>query len=415
MSATNAIVNAAVNAPVATPATDWAYPDQGGTRDLRIDLMRGLVFVLLFTSHFEFMSAFMLVGWERIGVVSSAETFILLAGVVTGMVFGKKLIVGGFAACTEPLMARAMQLYKVYVVLILSIGLLRLLPWVDATVVTTFHNPYTGVTYPLYPSIESGLLYLLRQALLLRCGPHQFQVIGLYVVLFMLTPFIFWMIGKGRTRQLLTISWILYLISLGTPESTPGTAEIRLTGAQFEYGFPLVVWQLIFVHGVVIGYFKKPIVAWFAGPGRPIVWLSIAMSFVFMLFTLNHPLPLLPSWSTLSFVPPDTFNSLFNDYFLKYRLGPGRLLNEAVLCIAGYALLTRFWQPIHKAIGWFFIPLGQASLYVFIVHIYLLLLVSNTPLPGFDDYWVNTGIHAGALLLTWLMIRTQFLFRWIPR
>jgi len=69
----------------------WRYTDTGATRDLRIDFMRGLVFVLLFATHFRYQSWFALVAWERIGVVSSAETFIILAGVVTGAVYGKKL------------------------------------------------------------------------------------------------------------------------------------------------------------------------------------------------------------------------------------------------------------------------------------------------------------------------------------
>jgi hypothetical protein len=235
------------------------------------------------------------------------------------------------------------------------------------------------------------------------------------VALFMLTPLVFWMISKGRTQLLLAVSWTLYLINLGALESAPGTAEIRLTGASFEYAFPLLAWQLIFIHGVVAGYFKKQLVAWFSGPGKPLVWLSILLSLAFMVFTLNHPLPQLPAWSTLSFIPPDLFGRLFQDYFLKYKLGPGRLLNEAVLCIAAYAAMTRYWLPFEKVLGWFFIPLGQASLYVFFVHVYLLLLVSNTPLPGYQNYWINTGIHAGALLLTWLMVKTEFLFRWIPR
>lgn len=54
------------------------------------------------------------------------------------------------------------------------------------------------------------------------------------------------------------------------------------------------------------------------------------------------------------------------------------------------------------------------KLYVFFIHIYL-LLISNTPLPGYEDYGINTGIHAGALAVTWVMVKTEFVFRWNPR
>ncbi len=399
----------------AAVSTSWAYPDTGATRDLRLDFMRGFVFLLLFTSHFDYYSLFVFIGWERIGVVSSAETFIALAGVVTGLVFGKKLQRDGLAACTPPLISRAAQIYRINVFVILSIGALRLVPWIDTTAVTTFHDPYSGVTYQLYPPAQAGLLYLARQALLLQCGPHQFQVMGLYAVLFMVTPLVFRMIQARQTSLLLTLSWIIYFVNLTTPESMPGTAELRPTGAQFEYAFPLLAWQLIFIHGIVIGYYKKQIVAYLSGPGLPWIWLAAAMSILLMLFTLNHPLQQMPDWAVLSIIPPDTFERLFHNYFLKYKLGPGRVLNEVVLLIVVYAVLTRAWRPLDKALGWFFIPIGQASLYVFFVHIYLILIISNTSLPGYGNFWINTGIVGGSLLLTWWLIRREFLFRWIPR
>ena len=100
--------------------------------------------------------------------------------------------------------------------------------------------------------------------------------------------------------------------------------------------------------------------------------------------------------------------------FLKYSLGPGRLLNNFMLMVSVYALLTVAWKPIHQMLGWLFIPLGQESMYVFFVHIYLILLIANTTLPQLNSVWVNTAIHLGMLLLCWLMVKKKFLFRWIP-
>ena len=55
-------------------AQSWSYVDTGSTRDLRLDFMRGIVIPLLFASHFEYFSALMYVGWERIGIVSNCYT-----------------------------------------------------------------------------------------------------------------------------------------------------------------------------------------------------------------------------------------------------------------------------------------------------------------------------------------------------
>jgi hypothetical protein len=397
--------------------TTWAYPIADATRDLRLDFMRGFVIPLLIVAHFDYFSLFMYIGWERIGVVSTAEIFVMLSGIVIGMVYGKKLKKDGFGACFSTLLSRASQLYRVNVFIILAIGLLRYVPFLDTTAVVSFHDPYRGIDYPLYPSLNDGFFRLLSQALLLRCGPHQFQIIGLYVALFVLvTPLAFLMIEKKQTKLLLGLSWVLYWINFGTPDSQPATAEIRLTGAQFEYAFPLIAWQLIYVHGLVAGYYKKELFAFFSSmQGKLLIYFSIVMSLIFIIFTMNHPIDEFPDWSKFSFISPETFNNLYFNYFQKYKLGPGRLFNAVVLFITIYALLTRFWYPFERAFGWFLIPLGQASLYVFFIHVFILLLVSNTPLPGYHNFWINTGIHASVYALIWIMVTKRFLFRWIPQ
>ncbi|WP_151638688.1 OpgC domain-containing protein [Noviherbaspirillum aerium] len=393
----------------------WRYIETGATRDLRIDFMRGLVFVLLFTTHFRYQSWFALVAWERIGVVSSAETFIILAGVVTGAVYGKKLKSEGLGPCSIKLFQRAWTLYKLAIIVAGSVALLRLVPGLDTSALTSFIDPVSGHRHELYPPVENSALTFF-EVLLLKAVPDQFQVVGLYVVLFLLTPLIFSAIHRGRTGSLLVLSWAVYLINYLALESEPGTAALPVTGAQFEYAFPLLAWQLIFVHGIVAGYHKQRILQFFrTGAGQALLATCVVLSILFAAFSLNHPLDTLPDWAVASFIPPDIFMRWYQAFFLKYNLGPGRLLNNLVLLISVFALLTAAWRPIKRWLGWLFIPFGQESMYVFFVHIYLILLISNTPLPGMQNVWINTAIHAGMLLTCWAMVKTRFLFRWIPR
>ena len=396
-------------------AQSWTYVDTGSTRDLRLDFMRGIVIPLLFASHFEYFSALMYVGWERVGVVSTAEIFVILAGIVVGMVFGKRLRSDGLAASMPALMDRSVKLYRTNVVLILIIAAIRFIPEIDSTIITTFHSPFSGKTYPLFPAMESGVFNLLSQAFLLRIGPHQFQIIGMYVAMFILvTPFVFFMISRQRLGLLLGLSWVIYLINFGANEPNAGSPAFRPTGAQFEYAFPILAWQLIYVHGVVVGYYKKEILEFFAtAKGKLVMYLSFVLTAAFFFLTWNNPMQ---EFSSISFsmISPETFHSIYGQYFQKYKLGPGRLLNVTVLLITMYAILTRFWLPISKALGWFFIPLGQASLYVFYIHIFFLLILANTPLPAMKDFWINTMIHASLLLLTWAMVKSKFMFKIIP-
>ncbi|MFZ1343409.1 OpgC domain-containing protein [Thiothrix eikelboomii] len=389
----------------------WAYPETGATRDLRLDLMRGFVVPLLFASHFEFFSLLMFIGWERLGVVSTAEIFVILSGIVVGMVYGKKVKREGLPVVMPDLIKRSVDLYRISVIMILIVAAIRYLPWINSTVITTFYDAANNQTYQLYPEAGTKLSTILSKALLLQIGPHQFQVIGLYVVMFILiTPLVFFMLTKQRVVLLLAISWVIYAIHYGAPRQS-----LRPTGAQFEYAFPIMAWQLIYVHGMVVGYYKQEVLAFFkTSLGKALLWVSILLALCFLFFTWNHPLPHIPQWISLNLIAPETFHHLNSEYFSKSQLGVGRLLNVVVLFISMYALLTVCWQPINKALGWLLIPLGQASLYVFFIHIFLLLAIMNTPLPAYNNFWINTAIHASLLAVVWLMVKKEFLFRWIP-
>lgn len=80
-----------------------------------------------------------------------------------------------------------------------------------------------------------------------------------------------------------------------------------------------------------------------------------------------------------------------------------------------YAVLTVAWKPINAVMGWLWIPLGQASLYVFIVHVFFVLAVAN--IPGLDrqSFWQGTLIHTAVIAVIYLMVRKRFLFSVIPR
>ena len=65
------------------------------------------------------------------------------------------------------------------------------------------------------------------------------------------------MISRKRVALLLGISWTIYLINFGANEPNAGSPAFRPTGAQFEYAFPILAWQMIYVHGVCLSrYFE---------------------------------------------------------------------------------------------------------------------------------------------------------------
>ncbi len=377
--------------------------------------MRGVVLFILIVVHIDIFSVYNLLVWERIGVISGAEGFVILSGMVLGMVHRKKIDTKGWHHSSAILFKRAFQIYRVNLTLILLVALIGLIYFIDSSSINSFTNHYAEKTYPLMPGASAPIQNWVNRILLLRVGPHQTQVLGLYVVLLLLTPFALWLLYKKKYSVLLSISWILYFYNWDIPT--------RLTQTQFEYAFPSLAWQLIFFHALAFGYFKNEISNYLSGYKKNAILIVSSILFLaFMFFTFNNPNPSLPDWYKLSFISPDTFNEIYTKYFRKNSLGILRLLNYTVALIVTFSLLSYFWKPIEKYLGWFFIPFGQATLYVFILHLFMCLLINNIPMykdlsPSFfsGNIWLNTFAHTIILLTLWIMVKKQVWFKWIPR
>jgi hypothetical protein len=393
---------------IANRSLNWSYPDID-KRDLRLDFMRGLIMIYLVIVHMEYFSLFSLLAWERLGIVSSAEGFVLLSGLVVGLVYGRRAINEGLLPAAKRLWQRAFKLYKVNLFVILSIALLGLLPFVNVYDITHWWVPGDrSHAYYLYPPDTAPWWEWLWKALTLQIGPHQYQIIGLYVVLLSLAPLALFLLLRGYWSLVLLISWSLYIANL--------FLVVRLTPTKFELGFPLLTWQLLFFNGLLIGFYRDQVLDWLvAYNNRWVGWMAGLLCLGFMFLGFNNPHPMFWPWETLSFIPSETFQSIYGFWFNKTILGPGRLLNNAALFITMYILLNRYWFGFNSAFGWLLIPLGQSSLYVFTVHIYIILLVINLPMQIIDSFVWSTIIHGGSLLLIWIMVKRQALFNWIPR
>ncbi|MTW21900.1 OpgC domain-containing protein [Allochromatium palmeri] len=385
-----------------------AYPTSDNGRDLRIDLLRGLIMVYLIVVHFELASALSLFAWDRLAFVSSAEGFVFLSGVVVGMVYRRRLERDGLAAASRLLWQRAWQLYRVNLFVIASIALLGLVPAVNVFEFTHWTSPWSGESFPLYPPAETAWWDYLLRILLLRIGPHQFQVIGLYVILMAGAPLALYLLGRRLAWVVLLLSWGVYALNHFLP--------LNPTGARYEYAFPTLTWQLLFFNGMLIGYHRDRTLEFLAGPkSRWLVYLCGVLLAGFLFLANNNPHPLFWPWGQLSVIDPQTFGELYQTWFMKTPLGLGRLLNDVAAFIVVYHLLSRYWSWVDRAVGWLLIPLGQNSLYVFILHVYVLLILYNTPWPGLDLFWVNTLLHIGVIASIWLMVKRRFLFSVVPR
>lgn len=397
-------------------ATAWSYADPS-KRDSRVDLLRGLAIVFVVVNHLGMTSLFQLLTQEAIGFVSGAELFVLFSGLVVGMVYGPRAR-EDFGTVVDLTSRRAGKLYVTALVVLVGVFLASLLPFFRTEALTTFVDQGTGGaghggagrTYDLYAGMESLFQFpmppqVLPAILLLQFGPWQFNVMGLYVVLLLLSPLILAALSRGKAAWVLAGSLAVYAVGTVT--------RFRLLPSQFEDSFPLLVWQVLFVIGLVAGYHRRKIVDWLAAR----TWLVAACTAVALFLTfLSWGNPYLANGFDvrLALIPDTAYRTMYDAFFARTYLAPGRLLNVLVLVVAAYAFLSAYWKPVERALGWFLIPLGRATLYVFIMHVVLIAVVANIPSLQQENILLNTAAYAVILGLLWTMVRTKFLFRIIP-
>jgi hypothetical protein len=394
----------------------WGYADPS-KRDSRVDLLRGLAIVFVVVNHLGMTSLFQLMTQEAVGFVSGAELFVLFSGLVVGMVYGPR-VKSDFGTVVDLTSRRAGKLYLTALVVLLGIFLISLVPFFQTDSLTTFTDQGTGGagqesagrTYNLYAGMEALFQFpvapqLLPAILLLQFGPWQFNVMGLYVILLLASPLILAALNRGKAWWVLAATLAIYAV--GT------TTRFRLLPSQFEDSFPLLVWQVLFVIGLVAGFHRRKIVTWLST--HPwVVAACTACAFALMFLSWGNPYLANGFDLRLAIIPDGLYRTMYESFFTRTYLAPGRLLNVLVLVVAAYAFLTAYWKPVERSLGWFLIPLGQATLYVFVLHVLLIAVVANIPALRQGDVLINTAAYAVILGLLWVMVRKRFLFRIIP-
>jgi hypothetical protein len=356
----------------------WQYAVDG-RRDIRIDWLRGLAMTCVIINHSKISSWLSWFSYERFWVVTAAEVFVVLSGVVLGNVYGRKLVHSGWLSVVRGLGRRALTLYAAFIAVTLSVVVLSVLG-IDVSSLISQDERSTQLIGHLQPAMSPATW---DDVALMRYGPWAFQIIGLYVWLVAAAvPCLITLHFRGW-RPLLALSWGLYLWYCVAPHA--------LTNAQFETTFPILVWQLLFVHGVVIGYYRERITVFVSRCPRIVPVVVSAAAAGFVVLALCNPWADGPSWLHWSVVSPERFTDLYFKYFTLTDLRVGRLLNLAVALPVGYVLLSRCWTIAHP-FGSVFVTLGRQSLGAFVLHVYGILLIAHVPALS-DDLWMNTLVQ----------------------
>jgi hypothetical protein len=368
----------------------WQYdPDRYGKRDLRIDFLRGVAIVSMVVNHLECRSYFNNITQGHI-YASSAEGFVFLSGFVLGFVTLQRINKIGLNSAMQKLLERAKVLYFTSFILIAGLGLLS--------------SVAPGMTRPSFDRSPGEWWQILLAAATLHLAPPIVDILQLYVLCLLASPAIFWLLRRGLLLPLLTASWTLWWIQ----QVHPYSFSLQPLDRAHPY-FVFSTWQILYVHGVAAGYHKDKLAkTWKRLPKIPV--LCGMMAIVIAALVAAHFDLQLGTW-------PEKVQ----DRALWLRLtdrsinGPIRLVTLLGLFSLMFMAVDRFWVPLDKTLGKLLIPLGQNSLYVYIIHVPLTLIWFMIPGLIQGSTWLVSLVQAIAIGLCWWLVKMEVLFKVIPR
>jgi hypothetical protein len=341
------------------------------TRDLRLDLFRGLANWAMFLGHV-FSTVLAWFSFRNYGFSDGADLFVFISGYTSALVFTRRMLERGFVFGATRLLRRVWQIYVAHVLLfVFYLASVHLLSH-------EFNAPDFIDRFNVAPLLNAPV-ETLTQGLLLRYKPVNLDVLPLYVVLMGVFPPVLWLMLRYRNRVML------------------GSILVYLAARQFGWNLPSYpsgvwyfnpfTWQLLFMLGAWLALGGADTLH-FLVRSRLVFWFGVIYLVFAAVMTLSGQLPELQS--LMPRVLFEAFNP--ND---KTNLAPYRFLHLAILIILGARLIpidapglrAAIWRPLVKC--------GQQSLEVFCVGIYLAfiasLILKTTSGGVFAQVLVGTG------------------------
>jgi hypothetical protein len=344
----------------ATRLHAWRYVD-ATSRDLRLDFLRGWALVAMFINHVGGASWLYVVSGREVFYTSAAEPFYFLSGAVLGMVSARRTL----AEAVRRVLRRTWTIYLAAIGIALSFAAIGF-----RTDLQLWHNLQYELPWGAeVPPFLVGILTLHESF-------HGGQVLVLYVVFMLATPLALLACAEGKTWLVVLVSGLIYYASQRYPDA------VSMPVATYP---PPAAWQPIFFGGFVLGYHRARLsllVRRTPAMIRAALLAGVLLAAGYFLWVHAGDYAALPG-----------LPEALGDRELEMR--PTRLTLVALYLLTCYVLVTLFWTPLSRLFGWLLIPLGQASLWSFTMHLVALLVLWN--LPVYDFYDAYAGKLTGTL------------------
>lgn len=344
-------------------------------RDLRIDVIRGLILLVIFVNHMpgNIVSAAMP---HNYGFSDAADIFVLLAGVSAAFAYGRLIDQRGLLVGSLKVGARIWTLY------IAHLALFVLVCGIVATAVVRTQNALYVEAINIQPFFSDTPAAIVN-ALGLVYQPYYLDILPLYIVLLAAFPLIY---VTARTSPLAALT-VSVAIWQGATHAGLNLPNHPGDGGWFFNPF---AWQMLFTFGVVIGRLGL------VGAGVPKLRLLDAAAVVVLVFA---------AMVKLSSGNPFGI-ALMNDWIDSLQIGIDKtnLAWPRVAHLAALAwLVLRFVRPdaglLTGLAGRRLAALGRHSLEVFCAGIVLAIAGQIILAESSFTLWVQLLVTLGGITI----------------
>ena len=289
-----------------------------GRRIVELDAIRAVAVISMLIGHVSNFSFLWRVTHFPYVVWDGAQLFMLVSGIVVGIVQRGNLQRRGMRSVAGKLARRALLLYVIQVVLV-------------AFAMVTYFVIDNEWTRQFKPTFASSLGEALREDLYLAVNPIYVNFLASYVAILLLAIPAIWLLSKGRWVWMLAGSIALLIAGWLRPQAfTPPI------GPRMDLMFNTATWWFLFATGLLTGWFWHH---WQVGRWLMNRWVTV------ITFTLWF---VLLAIAVLDAITPDVVAPLL-PFFDKNQMAVGRIVSSWVFFIVLWWMVTE----IHRRTwGW---------------------------------------------------------------
>lgn len=358
-------------------------------RDLRLDFIRGLALFIIFVDHngFGWISRYTLRSYS---FIDAADVFFVVSGFVSGLVYGRVLLEGGFWPCLRKAMRRCLELYAAEISLTLIC-----LALIDSA--SLWHVRLPADVLHAYRDVPAETTIA---ALTMTHAPPFLGLLPVYVTFLALTPVALWLCLRHPV-WLAALSAACYLAVQG--------ASLMSGSASIGWFFNPFAWQVLFFGGLLVGWRRGrgPGVPWRPSPA----WVAVATLGLAAIAIRR----LIPGQAVAMLLQSGALQTISKDVVWtgKHNLEPLRLLNMLlwVVVIGGTPVV---WGFLRSRAAQVVIQCGQTSLAVYSAGVVLnylgMVWIGSTGSGKIQElFWTAAGGAAlVATSVTWSHVKSLY-------